>query len=82
MQRAPDSPHSKHRHVYPIVRIDTPLDHTDAERKITVVKVLTSQEGAEAEVSRLNHINADKGCRYFWCTSRLIEQSEDVPKLV
>lgn len=82
MQRAPDSPHSKYRHVYPIVRFDTPLDHTDAEHKITVVKVLTSQEGAEAEVSRLNHINADKSCRYFWCTSRLIEQSTDGPKLV
>ena len=26
MQRASDSPHSKYRHVYPTVRIDTPLD--------------------------------------------------------
>lgn len=65
MQRAPDSPHSKYRHVYPIVRIDTPLDQTNADRRITVV-----------------NINADKSCKYFWCTSRFIEQSADVPKLV
>ncbi len=76
MHRAPDSPHSKYQHVYPIVRIDTPLDQGDPESKISVVKVLTSQVAAEAEVSRLNQINADKSCTYFYCTSRLIEQGE------
>jgi hypothetical protein len=69
--------------VYPIVRIDTPLHESDAEHKITVVKVLTSQVGAEAEVSRVNEINADKSCKYFYRTSRLIEQNADTsPKLV
>jgi hypothetical protein len=42
------------------------------------VKVLTSQQAAEDEVLRLNHINADNSCKYFWCTSRLIEQSAEV----
>ena len=81
MERAPDRPHSKYPHVYPIVRIDTPIGESDPTNKITVVKVLTSQGGADAEVSRLNQINAGKSCKYFWCTSRLIEETEDSPKL-
>ena len=76
MQRAPSRPHSKYSHVYPIVRIDPPIDNTDPTHKIMAVKVLTSQSDAEAEVSRLSEINADKSCRYFYCTSRLIEQGQ------
>jgi hypothetical protein len=76
MERAPDTPHSKYPHVYPIVRIDTPIDQTDPAKKVTVVKVLTSQSEAEAEVSRLSQVNADKSCLYFYCTSRLIEQGQ------
>jgi len=77
MRRAPDLPHSKYQHVYPIVRIDTPLQQSAPEDKITVVKVLTSQGAAEAEVSRLNQINVEKSCTYFYCTSRLIEQVDE-----
>jgi hypothetical protein len=76
MQRAPHSPHSKYPHVYPIVRIDTPLDPNNPESKIVVVKVLTSQAAVEAEVSRSNQTNADKSCTYFYCTSRLVEQGQ------
>ncbi len=76
MERAPDTPHSKYPHVYPIVRIDTPIDQSDPTQKITGVKVLTSQSDAEAEVSRLSQVNADKSCQYFYCTSRLIEQDQ------
>ena len=76
MRRAPDSSHSKYPHVYPIVRFDTPLGQGDPQSKITVVKVLTSKVAAEAEVSRLNQINADKSCTYFYCTSRLVEQGQ------
>jgi hypothetical protein len=76
MRSAPDSPHSKYPHAYPIVRIDTPLGQSDPQNEITVVKVLTSQVAAEAEVSRLNQINADKSCTYFYCTSRLVEQGQ------
>jgi hypothetical protein len=75
MQGAPDSPHSKYPHVYPIVRVDTPLDPKDLQSKITVVKVMTSQAAVDAEVSRLNQINANKSCTYFYCTSRLVEQA-------
>jgi hypothetical protein len=76
MERAPDTPHSKYPHVYPIVRIDTPIDQTDPTQRITVVKVLTSQSDAEVEVSRLSQVNADQSCLYFCCTSRLIEQGQ------
>jgi hypothetical protein len=76
MQGAPDSPHSKYPHVYPIIRVDTPLDPNDAQRNITVVKVMTSQAAVEAEVSRLNQVNADKSCTYFYCTSRLVELAQ------
>jgi hypothetical protein len=68
--------------VYPIVRIDTPIDQSHPTDTITGVKVLTSQAAAEGEVSRLNQVNAGKSCAYFWCTSRLIEQTEHSPKLV
>jgi integrase len=40
------------------------------------VKVLMSQSEAEAEVSRLNQVNAGKRCVYLYCTSRLIEGSD------
>lgn len=76
MERALDTPHSKYPHVYPIVRIDIPIDQSDPTQKITVVKVLTSQSDAEAKVSRLSQANADKTCLYFYCTSRLIEQGQ------
>jgi hypothetical protein len=82
MKRAPDAPHSKHPHVYPIVRIDTPIDQANPANSVTVVKVLSSQVAADAEVSRLNQINTDKGCIYFYRTSRLIEQSVESPKLM
>jgi hypothetical protein len=76
MERAPDTPHSKYPHVYPIVRVDTPIDQSDPTQKITVVKVLISQSEAEAEVSRLSQVNANKSCLYFYCTSRLIAQNQ------
>jgi hypothetical protein len=81
VKRAPDRPHSEFKHVYPIVRIDTPFNEADPTNTVMVVKVLTSQADAEKEVSRLNQINADKSCVYFYCTSKLIEQNADAPKL-
>jgi hypothetical protein len=73
--RAPDRPHSKFEHVYPIVRVDLPFDEAYPTNTVAVVKVLATQEEAEAEVARLNKLGGDKACTYFFCTSRLIEQS-------
>jgi len=74
---APGTLHSKYEHVYPIVRIDTPFDLCgDPANQITVVKVLISQIAAETEVLRLNQINAEKGCKYFYSISRLIDDGQ------
>jgi hypothetical protein len=35
-----------------------------------------SQAEAEAEVSRLNHLNSGKSCVYLYCTSRLIQSND------
>jgi hypothetical protein len=37
MERAPDRPHSKYLHVYPIVRIDTPIEQSVPTNRIAVV---------------------------------------------
>lgn len=74
MNRAPERPHSRFRHVYPIARIDIPFDQAYPTNTFTVVKVLMSQAEAEAEVSRLNQVNAGKSCVYLYCTSRLVEK--------
>jgi hypothetical protein len=58
-----------------------PLDQTNPTNKITVVKVFTSQAAAETEVARLNQINADKSCLYFYTTRRLIQQTVDSERL-
>jgi hypothetical protein len=50
------------------------FDQTYPTNTVAVVKVLTSQVDAEVEVARLNELNADKSCVYFYCTSRLIEE--------
>ena len=73
MTRTSDQPHSKYKHVYPIVRIDIPFNQMHPTDTLSVVKVLTSQDNTEAEVSRLNRVNADKSCTYLYCVSRLVE---------
>jgi hypothetical protein len=65
-----------HKHVYPIARIDIPFNQNHPSSTFAVVKVLRSQAEAEAEVSRLNQVNADKSCVYLYCTSRLIESDD------
>jgi hypothetical protein len=75
VERAPDRPHSKFIHVYPIVRVDNPFDQNYPTNTVAVVKVLMSQTDAESEMSRLNQLNANKGCVYFYCKSRLIDAS-------
>ena len=57
---------------YAIVRIDEfQSDDVSPEHKITVKRIVWSQEVAEAEVERLNSLNQEKGCRYFWQYTRV-----------
>ena len=70
--------------VYAVVRIDNYLT-AELENNITIKEIVWSLEEAEAEVARLHELNASKGCRYFWQSTRLIganaelESREDSP---
>jgi hypothetical protein len=60
--------------VYAIIRVDEFYDQsTTIENKITVKEVVHSLDEAKAEVARLNTLNESKGAKYFWQTTRLIE---------
>jgi len=56
-------------HVYAIVRFDRFME--SPENSFTVKEIVRTQDVAEAEVKRLNEVNADKDCNYFWQTTRL-----------
>jgi hypothetical protein len=70
--------------VYAVIRLDHDLRDLSssggatpqASVIFTVKEVLLSQERAEAEVERLNKLNSEKGCRYFWQYTRLVSDDE------
>jgi hypothetical protein len=64
-------------HVYAIVRYDEfQGGETPIENRVTVTRVVYEETTARAEVARLNALNAEKGCRYFWQTTRLEESTK------
>ncbi len=65
------NPHSKHRHVYAIIRLDGAA--VDLANQIAVTKVITTEEAASQEADRLNALNADKGAKYVFQITRLVE---------
>ena len=67
-----DTPHSKFLHLYAIVRFDLPIDPQLPMNSVAVVKVFSSQEAADQEVSRLSHVNESKNCKYEVCLTRSI----------
>jgi hypothetical protein len=65
------------RQVFAVVRVDDfPRLDVPIESKVTVKQIVATREIAEREVARLTRINADKGCRYFWQTTRFVEIPE------
>ena len=58
---------------YAIIRVD--LDVKDDEARFTVRRIVWSEELAEAEVQRLQELNADKGARYLWQCTRVDRRS-------
>ena len=61
-----------YHHVYAVVRVDEFQGHdVSLQDKIRVKAIVSTPEKAESEVKRLNTINADKGCTYFWQLTRL-----------
>ena len=60
--------------VYAIVRVDEFYDQSiPIENRITVKEVVRSLEEAKTEVARLNTLNESRRAKYFWQTTRLIE---------
>jgi hypothetical protein len=55
---------------YAIIRLDLDPIYTEEDR-YTVKRVMWSEDEAVAEVARLNEVNADKNCRYFWQYTRV-----------
>jgi len=67
------------RHVFAVVRIDQFLtDVSPPENTITVKEIVLTQEEAEEEVQRLNKLNCDKNCLYFWQKTRFVDR-QDMP---
>jgi hypothetical protein len=54
-------------HVYAIVRIDEFVSGDDA---ITIKEILPTMEEAIQEVERLNDLQQEKRCHYFWQLTR------------
>jgi hypothetical protein len=54
---------------FAIIRID--LDVPKDEDRVSVKCVVRTEEVAMSEVERLNRVNADKSCRYFWQYTRV-----------
>jgi hypothetical protein len=57
--------------VFAVIRLD---DRSNIEDGITVKEILPTLEEAIREVERLNSLNAMKGSRYFWQTTRFFPQ--------
>ena len=59
---------------YAVVRLDfesVRVDVDELEDIVTVKGIVWDQATAEAEIERLNAINADKGCLYVWQYTRV-----------
>lgn len=66
--------HKPREQVFAVIRLDG--DMSESEHAVTVKEIVRSQVAAEAEVERLNTLNAGKSCRYFWQPTRLFELDE------
>jgi hypothetical protein len=64
--------------VYAIVRLDLFIDNQ--EHAVTVKEVVPTLDEAEAEVKRLNLLNSDKDCRYFWQATRYFPDGRASPR--
>ena len=60
------------RAAYAIVRVD--LRAADDEQRFTVRRIVWSESLAESEVERLQALNGDKSCSYFWQHTRVEQE--------
>jgi hypothetical protein len=69
-------PNRIYQHIYAIVRYETDADeNTPIDLRVTVKKVVVDPHYAEKEVKRLNDLNKEKSCYYFYQVTRF----EDTP---
>jgi hypothetical protein len=54
--------------VYAIVRLE--LDAAAPDLAVAIKEVVPTLQDAEDEVQRLNLLNSEKNCRYFWRATR------------
>jgi hypothetical protein len=52
----------------------------EVSTSVTVKKIVASVETAKKEVDRLNELNGDKGCHYYWQHTRLY--SDDLEEII
>lgn len=71
--------------VYAIIRLDHSISNIAIEGssnipqsivEVTVKEIVSTAEIAESEVKRLNEINSEKNCKYFWQHTRLIIEDD------
>lgn len=66
--------HHTNQQVFAIIRFDIfQADDATPDELVTVKSIVWDQTTAEQEVARLNTLNADKECIYFWQMTRLQE---------
>lgn len=71
MEKEPLKENTSMRHVYAIIRSDDFLTDSEISNRVTIIRIVWTRERAEKEVTRLNQVNADKECHYFWQLTRL-----------
>lgn len=60
-------------HVYAVIRIDD-FNAEFGDNAISIKEILPTMEEAIQEVERLNKLNAEKECHYFWRMTRYFPQ--------
>jgi hypothetical protein len=58
--------------VYAILRLES--DVANPELAVAIKEVVPTLEEADAEVERLNRLNAEKNCRYIWRATRYLPE--------
>ena len=69
--------------IWVVVRVDRPIDQYNPESlglRITLVDAFPERSEADAEVERLNQLNADKGFVYFSAPTRYFPSGRHVQK--
>ena len=74
-----NSKYKEKEHVWVVMRFDRfvlkeKVTDRDVESAVSVKEIVTTEEIAQEEVKRLNHINADKDVYYWYCLGRLFPE--------